>query len=114
MGGGDFIMALNAAVRKGIAKGKGAIVHVKMEVDKSQIVLSPELLQCLSDEPAALAYFTKLPGSHQKYYSRWIESAKTEATKAKRIAEAVNACAYGKGFGEMIRSMKNERDDLMR
>lgn len=113
LGGGDFIMALNATMRKHIGKGKGAILQVKMEADRSPILLSPELMECLSDEPKALAYFNKLPRSHQNYFSKWIESAKTEATKAKRIAQTVTACFHGQDYGEMIRTLKNEKKDLL-
>ena len=111
IGGGDFILPLNYAVRKQIKKTKGATLRVQLEVDTSEVVLSEELMQCLADEPAALAYFTKLPGSHQKYYSRWIESAKTAPTKAKRIAQTVTACARGQQYGEMMRSLKEENAD---
>ena len=113
MGGGDFIIPLNAVIRKNIGKTKGAIVAVKLAVDKSIELLSEALMQCLSDEPVALDYFKKLPASHQKYYSKWIESSKTEATKAKRIVQTVTACAHGKHYGEMMRSLKNERDGLL-
>lgn len=112
MGNGDFILPLNATIRKTIGKGKGATLNVKMEVDTTPIQLSPELMQCLSDEPAALTYFNKLPGSHQKYYSRWIESAKTVETKAKRIAQTVTACSRGQHYGEMMKSLKDENDLL--
>jgi hypothetical protein len=108
MGGGDFIMPLNATLRKQLKKGKGATLRVSLAVDTNPVTLSEELMQCLSDEPAALAYFNKLPGSHQKYYSRWIESAKTDATKAKRIAQTVTACAGQQQFGEMMRAQKEE------
>ena len=114
IGGGDFIMALKSAVRKQIGKTKGAVVKVKIEVDKSPVILSPELMECLADEPAALAYFNKLPGSHQKYYSNWIESSKTEATKAKRIAQTLTACARGQHYGQMMQSLKKENDDLLK
>ena len=112
MGGGDFIIPLNADIRKKIGKSKGAVLSVKLEEDKSPVLLSAALMECLNDEPAALDYFKKLPPSHQKYYSKWIESAKTEATKAKRIAQTVTACARGKHYGEMMRSLKNEGDGL--
>ncbi len=112
-GGGDFIMALNAAIRKSIGKGEGAILKVGMEPDQRPVLLSTDLMQCLSDEPRALSFFQKLSKSHQNYYSKWIESAKTEATKAKRIAQTVTACLHGQHFGEMIRSLKNERNDLL-
>ena len=103
MGGGDFIMALNAETRKKIGKTKGAMVNVKLEVDASPVVICPELVECLKDEPAAYDYFYELPPSHRKYYSNWIESAKTEPTKAKRIAQAVTACSRHMHYGEMIR-----------
>ena len=111
-GNGDFIMALNASIRKHIRKGKGATLKVKMELDTSTVMLCAELMQCLADEPKALAFFKKLPMSHQKYYSKWIESAKTEATMAKRIAQAVTACSREQHYGEMVRSLKNEKEHL--
>jgi hypothetical protein len=111
-GNGDFLLALNATIRKGIGKGKGAVLKVKMEPDRSPVLLSAEMMQCLADEPVALAYFNKLPPSHQLYYSKWIESAKTEVTKAKRIAQTVTACLRSQHYGEMMRSLKNEKDDL--
>jgi hypothetical protein len=112
MGGGNFILPLNAPVRKAIGKSKGSVIDVKMEVDTKPELLSPDLLQCLSDEPAAFNYFNTLAPSHQKYFSRWIESAKTEVTKAKRIAQTVTACARSMGYSEMIRSLKSEKDQL--
>lgn len=111
-GGGDFIFPINAVVRKGTGKSKGAMLKVKIEADNSPVLLSAALMECLNDEPDALAYFKKLPGSHQRYYSKWVESAKTEATKAKRIAQAVTACARQQQYGEMIRSLKGRRNDL--
>lgn len=112
IGSGDFILPLKAEVRKALGKGKGATVDVKMAVDANPVQLSPELMQCLSDEPKALAYFNKLPGSHQKYYSKWIESAKTVETKAKRIAQTVTACERGQHYGEMMKSLKEEKNEL--
>jgi hypothetical protein len=103
MGEGDFIMALNATVRKKLRKEEGAIVQVQLEVDIKEVKLSSDFLTCLADEPKALKYFKTLSGSHQKYFSKWIESAKTDATKARRIAQAVNALAMNLGFGEMMK-----------
>ena len=108
MGGGDFILALNATIRKSIGKTKGAMVKVRMEIDTKPVIISPDLMECLQDEPKALAYFNALPPSHRKYYSNWIESAKTEATKAKRIVQALTACSQQMSYGEMIRSLKNK------
>ena len=108
MGGGDFILALNASIRKSIGKTKGAMVKVRMEIDTKPVIISPDLMECLQDEPKALAYFNALPPSHRKYYSNWIESAKTETTKAKRIVQTLTACSQQMSYGEMIRSLKNK------
>src|SRR5690349_15961480 len=75
MGDGAFILAVNGKMRKAIGKKAGDKVKVILEVDESKIILSHDMMACLKDEPAALAAFNKLPGSHQKYYSRWIENA---------------------------------------
>lgn len=110
MGEGDFIMALNAAMRKGIKKQKGAELHVQLQVDDEEIKPSAELMECMADEPQALQNFKSLPRGHQNYFSKWIESAKTDTTKAKRIAYAIRFLSQGKSFTEMIRAMKKEKE----
>ncbi len=112
-GNGDFIMSINADVRKGIKKRKGASIQVAIEKDETVFSLSAEFMECLKDEPKALEHLNKLPKSHQKYYDTWINSAKTEATKAKRIAQAVNALSRKMHYGEMVRSLKDDRDKLI-
>lgn len=106
MGEGKFILPLNAAIRKGTGKKEGGMLRVQMEEDKREYILNFDMLECLKDEPAAIRKFKSLPGSHQRYFSKWIESAKTEPTRTKRIAQTVNALAKGWGFAEMIRAGK--------
>lgn len=109
MGEGDFIMPLNAAIRKGIGKRKGAEVIVQMVADEAPFQFSKDMMTCLKDEPKAMEGFKKLSGSEQKYFSKWIESAKTESTKAKRIAQMLNAMLKKLKYGEMIRALKANR-----
>jgi Domain of unknown function (DUF1905)/Bacteriocin-protection, YdeI or OmpD-Associated len=104
MGGGIFIMAVNADMRKGMGKKKGAMVKVKLEEDKKAFQFNKDFMDCLADEPAAIEFFKTLAASHQRYFSKWIDSAKTVETKTKRIAWAVTALAKKQGYGEMIRS----------
>jgi len=110
MGKGSFILPINAAIRKAIGKKQGAMLFVQIEEDKSDFVFNPDFMDCLADEPAALKFFKQQPGSHQKYFSKWVDSAKTDVTKAKKIAMAVNALAKGLGFVEMIRANTNKRN----
>lgn len=112
MGGGDFIMALNATIRKGIQKRKGAKVQVQMDVDTRPELPPPGLIESLEDEPESLAYFKKLPPSQRNYFIKWIDSAKTEPTKIRRIAQSVTALSKLQNFGEMLRELKKDRDEL--
>lgn len=112
MGEGDFILAINAGIRKNIKKQKGSKLEVLMTLDTSEVEISQDLLDCLEDDTIAKAYFNKIPGSHQKYYSRWIESAKTVETKARRIALALKALSRQMDYGAMIREDKEDRERL--
>jgi len=110
MGGGDFIIPINATLRRGIKKTKGATLNVQLEEDTNEFTFNADFIACLEDEPEALKFFKSQPGSHQKYFSKWIDSAKTDATKAKRIAMAVNGLARHLNYAEMLReqSAKNK------
>lgn len=110
MGDGNFIMALNAVMRKEIKKAEGDMVQVMMEEDKREIALSAELIACLKDEPSAWEFFNTLTKGHQQYFSKWVESAKTTPTKTKRIVMAVNALARKLGFPEMLREQKGRNN----
>jgi len=108
MGGGIFIMAINAGMRKAIGKRHGAMLKVQLETDDSPFIFNADFMDCLNDEPTAKKFFQTLPGSHQRYFSKWIDSAKTDPTKTKRIAQAVSALARKMGYQEMMRSLKKD------
>ncbi|MBC7866723.1 MAG: DUF1905 domain-containing protein [Gloeobacteraceae cyanobacterium ES-bin-316] len=109
MGDAQFILPVNAAMRRAIKKTKGLKVSLSLEIDETIVPLSPTFLQCLHDEPAALKNFKLLPPSHQQYYSKWIEPAKTDVTKIKRISIAVNGLARNMDYGAMLREEKQNR-----
>lgn len=81
MGGGLFIFVLNAALRKAIGKKQGAMVKVQLTEDKSEFVFNKDFMECLDDEPAAKEFFKSLTGSHQRYFSKWIDDAKLNQPK---------------------------------
>jgi hypothetical protein len=110
MGSGSFIIPLKADLRKAIHKNKGAMLQVSLELDATEYQLHPEFMACLEEVPEALERFNAMPRSHQNYYSKWIESAKTAATQEKRIVTAVSSLAQGLNYAEMIRaqSKKNQ------
>ncbi|HUR09731.1 MAG TPA: YdeI/OmpD-associated family protein [Flavitalea sp.] len=107
MGDGNFILALNATIRKKIRKQKGAMLEVQLQVDTTPFQMNRDFLESLEYEPAAKKFFDTLPKSHQHYFSKWIDSAKTDPTKIKRISMAVNALMKGWGYGEMLRAARS-------
>lgn len=112
MRGGGFIMPINAAMRKGTGKRYGAMLKVELTEDKTPFRFNQDFMACLDDEPDAKAFFQTLTPSHQRYFSKWIDDAKTETTRTKRIAQAVTALARRMGYGEMLRSEKKDREQL--
>jgi len=110
MGDGNFIMALNADIRRAIKKGKGASILVSLEVDDKVIRPPMALMECLKDSPVALAFFKSLPYSHQNYFGTWIKSAKTKETQSRRIAKAIMALEKKAHFGQMMQSVKAEKE----
>ncbi|QDK77983.1 DUF1905 domain-containing protein [Spirosoma sp. KCTC 42546] len=106
---GGFMMPINAGMRRGMGKEEeGTQITVTLELDTDPLPQSADLLDCLEDDPAALAHFRKLSPSHQNYFSNWIEDAKTIETKTKRLTQAVTGLSMGMDFGQMIRHSKKK------
>jgi uncharacterized protein YdeI (YjbR/CyaY-like superfamily) len=66
------------------------------------------MMECLEDDPMALQQFVSFTKSHQNYFSKWVDTAKTESTQAKRIAAILKAMHLKQDYSTMIRSQKKE------
>lgn len=110
MGEGNFIMAVNATMRKAIKKTHGAMVVLELEEDRIPTKLAVDLVECLADEPEALRYFNSLSPSHRNWYSNWVKAAKTEPTKAKRIVAVVKSCLHKLDFSEMMKGYREGKN----
>lgn len=110
MGDGNFILPINAEIRKGTGKVAGDTVKVSLALDESKVELNRDFIDCLKDDARAYDFFQTLPKGHQNYFSKWIDSAKTDSTKTKRITMAVIALGQGQGYPEMMRANKTIRD----
>jgi hypothetical protein len=110
MGDGDFIMALNKELRKQLRKEAGAKVELHLAFDADFKIEMPDDLEvCLADERALLAQFLSMPKSHQNYFINWLNSAKTEPTRTKRLVMIVNAMGNKWDFGTMVRENRGRR-----
>jgi hypothetical protein len=109
VGEGNFIIALKASLRKELKKEEGAMLHIELEEDKDfKIEMPADLELCLLDERHCMENFMKLPKSHQNYYINWLNTAKTEPTRIKRLTQIVIAMDKQMDFGAMIRSNKDK------
>lgn len=106
MGNGTFILPLNVSIRKVIGKSLGDVVWVEFELDTKKYELNTEFISALQTDESANQYFKSLSGSHQRYFSKWIDSAKTMSTRDKRIIQAVVALSRSMGYPEMLREGK--------
>ena len=109
IGEGNFIMAVNAAMRKSLKKIYGAFVDVHLTVDVQELVHDQDLIACLFDEKNAHDYYKSLPPSHQNWFSNWVKSARTDATKTKRIAAVVTSCLHKLSFAEMMQLYRDKK-----
>ncbi len=107
MGNGHFILPLKKELRTKLRKQKGSMLQVALAADEVAYQINEDLLICLSEAGnETLQRFNNLAASHQKYFSKWIESAKTIPTKANRIAQTVDAMECNLSYSEMIRKNK--------
>jgi hypothetical protein len=88
-GTGQLFLPVKSEIRKKIKKQAGDYVHVILYPDNEPLEVPEELLLCLQDDAEALRFFNSLNESEQHNYVKWIYSAKTDQTKADRIAKTV-------------------------
>jgi hypothetical protein len=112
MGSGNFILPIKAPLLKGNKRKVGDSIGVSIELDTSPNPIDEDFMLCLDDVPTAKRYYDTLTPSHRKYFSQWISSAKTDATKAKRIALAIECLAVKLGFSDIMRIQKERNKGL--
>jgi hypothetical protein len=90
--GGRFLLPLSAQNRAAAGVAAGDEVEVDLELDDGPRVveLPADLAAALDGEPGLRDRFERLAYSHRKEHVRAVESAKAEATRARRV-EAVLA-----------------------
>ncbi|TWT42045.1 hypothetical protein RAS1_31720 [Phycisphaerae bacterium RAS1] len=97
--------ALLAYVRKAVKLNDEGIKQPRPpRKPKVVLVVPPDLAAQLKKSKSAAAYFTEFSYSKQKDYIEWLTGAKTEATRARRLATAIEWIAEGKS-----RNWKYER-----
>ena len=95
--GGRFLVPLSAENRQsaGVAAGDEVEVDLELDTEPREVAVPPDLAAALDAEPAARAAFDRLPYSHRQRWVLSVEEAKSEATRQRRVAKAVEELRAG-------------------
>lgn len=98
MGGPNHILIILKGIREQIGKTFGDEIKVSVEADVEERVITvpADLKRALKTEKEAKAAFEKLSYTHKREYVMWIEEAKKEETRQKRIAKAMDMLKQGR------------------
>jgi uncharacterized protein YdeI (YjbR/CyaY-like superfamily) len=96
--GGEFLLGLSRAVREAAGAEAGDTVEVEVELDTAprEVAVPEALARALAGDSVAGAAFEGLAYSHRKEYARWIDEAKREETRERRVAQAVEMLREGR------------------
>jgi hypothetical protein len=96
--GGRHMISISAAVRKdtGLRAGDPIRVVLTLADRPREVTVPDDLAAALSADPAAEAFFSKLPGSLRRYHVDNVNAAKTTQTRQRRIDKAVTLFREGK------------------
>jgi len=97
-GDGTHYLVVKQSIRDETGLSAGDIVHVVLEPDMEErtVDVPEDFKSALDMDKAAASVYDKLSYSHRKEYVDWIDSAKKEETRAKRIGKAIEMLAQGK------------------
>jgi hypothetical protein len=96
--GGEFLVGLNREVRTGAGAEAGDTVEVALALDTEprEVEVPEALASALAGDPAARAAYDGMAFTHRKEYARWIEEAKREETRERRVAQALEMLRAGR------------------
>ena len=95
---GEFLLGLNRAVRQEAGVEAGDTVEVELELDTAprEVEVPEALANALAEDSRARAAFERLAYTHRKEYASWIEEAKRDETRQRRVAQTLGRLRQGK------------------
>jgi hypothetical protein len=96
--GGEFMVGLNKEVRTdaGVQAGDTVSLELKLDSEPRTVEVPPALADALDADPEAKTTFEGLAFTHRKEFARWIEEAKREETRARRVTQALDMIRTGR------------------
>jgi hypothetical protein len=95
---GEFMVGLNKEVRMGAGVQAGDTVSLELALDSEPrtVEVPPALAEALDADPEAKTTFEGLAFTHRKEFARWIDEAKREETRARRVTQALDMIRTGR------------------
>jgi hypothetical protein len=95
---GESLIGLSKAVRAaaGVEPGDEVDVEVVLDTAPREVTPPPALAAALDGDPAARQAFDALAFTHRKEFARWVEEAKREETRDRRVAETLRMLRKGR------------------
>lgn len=95
--GGQYMIGVAAEHREkaGISAGDVITVELALDTEPRVVVMPDDLAQALATHAAARAHYERLSYTNRKEIVRSIEEAKSDATRQRRIAKAVETLRDG-------------------
>jgi hypothetical protein len=88
--------AFTAFMRKAVKLNDEGVKNERPKHPKKKVVMHPELAAALTKSKKAKKTFDAFPPSKQREYMEWIADAKQDATRGRRLAQAIEWMAEGK------------------
>jgi uncharacterized protein YdeI (YjbR/CyaY-like superfamily) len=95
--GGRALLGLNREVRgaAGVEAGQEVSVELERDDEPRAVEVPSDLAAALEADPTVQKTFDRLSYTHRKEYVRWIEEAKRDETRTRRIAKSIELLREG-------------------
>ena len=89
--GGEFLVGLSKAVREAAGAQAGDEVTATLRLDTAtrEVEVPPALAAALASDPVANAAFDRLAFTHRKEFAQWVQEAKKDETRDRRVEQAL-------------------------
>jgi hypothetical protein len=95
---GEFLLGLSRAVREAAGAEAGDTVDVELELDTAprEVDVPEALAAALAGDPVAAAAFDRLAFTHRKEFAQWIDEARKDETRSRRVLQTLVMLREGK------------------
>jgi hypothetical protein len=96
--GSEYLLPVSGEIRKktGVEAGDELDVEVELDAAPREVTVPADLADALKAEPAARRFFDGLTFSQQSWFVLWVEGAKKDETRQRRVSESVELLREGR------------------